>query len=70
MATEMPIPQDFGRFVPPMAEGAEEFADVAEVNLFDQDVEELDDGSAIVRLDEDLLGQIIGRSPVSDETES
>ena len=54
MATEMPIPQDFGRFVPPMAEGAEEFADVAEVNLFDQDVEELDDGSAIVRLDEDL----------------
>ena len=55
MATQMPIPQDFGRFVPPMSEGAEEFADTAEVNLFDQaDVEELDDGSAIVRLGEDL----------------
>ena len=58
MATQMPIPQDFGRFVPPMAEGSEEFADTAEVNLFDQaDVEEQDDGSAIVRLeDDDLLG--------------
>jgi hypothetical protein len=58
MATQMPIPQDFGRFVPPMSEGSEEFADTAEVNLFDQaDVEEQDDGSAIVRLeDDDLLG--------------
>jgi hypothetical protein len=52
----MPIPQDFGRFVPPMSEGAKEFSDTAEINLFNQDddVEELDDGSAIVRLGEDL----------------
>ena len=58
MATEMPIPQDYGRFVPPMSEGSEDFSDTAEVDLFDQaDVEEQDDGSAIVRLeDDDLLG--------------
>ena len=58
MATQMPIPQDYGRFVPPMSEGSEEFANTAEVDLFDQaDVEEQDDGSAIVRLeDDDLLG--------------
>ena len=58
MATQMRIPQDYGRFVPPMSEGSEEFADTAEVDLFDQaDVEEQDDGSAIVRLeDDDLLG--------------
>ena len=58
MAIEMPIPQDFGRFVPPEAHGDSEFADTAEVDLFDQsDVEEQDDGSAIVRLDsDDLLG--------------
>lgn len=57
MATEFPIPQDYGRFVPPMAEGDSEFADTAEVDLFDQaDVEEQDDGSAIVRLDDDTLG--------------
>ena len=41
MATQMPIPQDYGRFVPPMSEGSEEFANTAEVDLFDQaDVEE------------------------------
>ena len=63
MATEMPIPQDFGRFIPPAAQGDNEFtdsefADTAEVDLFDQpDVEEQEDGSAIVRLeDDDLLG--------------
>jgi hypothetical protein len=58
MATQFPIDPEFGRFVPPMSEGSEEFADTAEVNLFDQaDVEEQDDGSAIVRLeDDDLLG--------------
>ena len=55
MATEMPIPQDFGRFIAPAAQGDNEFAssefgDVAEVDLFKQaDVEEQDDGSAIVR---------------------
>ena len=58
MATQMPIPQDYGRFVPPISEGSEEFADTAEVDLFDQaEVEEQEDGSAIVRLeDDDLLG--------------
>ena len=57
MATEMPIPQDYNRFVAPEAHGDSEFANTAEVDLFDQaDVEEQDDGSAIVRLDEDLLG--------------
>jgi hypothetical protein len=57
MATEYPIPSEFNRFVPPNALGDSEFADTAEVNLFDQaDVEEQDDGSAIVRMDEDLLG--------------
>ncbi len=58
MATEFPIPQDYGRFIAPEAHGDSEFGDTAEVDLFDQaDVEEQDDGSAIVRLeDDDLLG--------------
>jgi hypothetical protein len=62
MATEMPIPQDYGRFIPPAAQGDNEFTDsefanTAEVDLFDQpDVEEQEDGSAIVRLDDDTLG--------------
>jgi hypothetical protein len=63
MATQFPIDPEFGRFVPPQAQGDNEFTDsefanTAEVNLFDQaDVEEQDDGSAIVRLeDDDLLG--------------
>ncbi len=62
MATEFPIPQDYNRFVAPEAQGDNEFvdsefADTAAVDLFDQaDVEEQDDGSAIVRMDEDLLG--------------
>jgi len=57
MATEMPIPQDYNRFIGPQAQDDEEdFSDVAEVNLFDQDVQEMDDGSAIVRFDQDLSG--------------
>jgi hypothetical protein len=62
MATEMPIPQDYGRFIPPAAQGDNEFTDsefanTAEVDLFDQpEVEEQEDGSAIVRLDDDTLG--------------
>jgi hypothetical protein len=54
MATEMPIPQDYGRFVDPM----EQEEHVSVNDLFDQDtsdVEELEDGSAIVRMD-DLKG--------------
>jgi len=62
MATEMPIPQDYGRFIPPAAQGDNEFidsefGDTAEVDLFKQpEVEEQEDGSAIVRLEDDLLG--------------
>jgi hypothetical protein len=62
MATEMPIPQDYGRFIAPAAQGDNEFTDsefanTAEVDLFDQpEVEEQEDGSAIVRLEDDLLG--------------
>lgn len=61
MATQMPIPQDFGRYIAPEAQGDNEFinsefGDTAEVDLFDQpEVEEQEDGSAIVRLD-DLAG--------------
>jgi hypothetical protein len=53
MATEMPIPQDYGRFIDSAQEDAEreEFADIPEIKLFDQDVEEQEDGSAIVKLD-------------------
>ena len=50
MATEMPIPQDFNRFVPPSSAGDEEFADIPEAQLFDDDVQEQPDGSAIVRM--------------------
>ena len=47
---EMPIPQDFGRYVPTQSD--EDFEDTPEVDLFDQEVEELEDGSAIVRMDD------------------
>jgi len=56
MATEYPIPQDFGRFIAPESDGDNEFDDVAEIDLFDEDVQEMDDGSAIVRFDKDLMG--------------
>ena len=51
---EMPIPQDYGRYIGPQADGDDDFEDTPEVDLFDQesDVEELEDGSAIVRMDE------------------
>ena len=59
MATEFPIPQDFGRFVAPQAEGDNEFEDVPLGQLFDEstqdsvEVEELEDGSAIVSMEEE-----------------
>jgi hypothetical protein len=62
MATQFPIDPEFGRFIPPAAQGDNEFTDsefanTAEVDLFDQpEVEEQEDGSAIVRLDDDTLG--------------
>lgn len=56
---EMPIPQDFNRFVAPVSEGSEsefEGADVSLNELFTEagqgEIEELEDGSAIVRLDD------------------
>ena len=55
MATEMPIPQDYGRYVDPLEDDMPE-AEEAAIDLFDNDdVEELEDGSVIVRL-EDLKG--------------
>ena len=59
MATEMPIPQDFNRFVPPIVEGVNdegEMTELSENELFDQEVEELPDGSAIVKLEDDYKG--------------
>lgn len=59
MATEFPIPQDYGRFIAPESQGEDDyegFEDVPEVDLFDEDVQEMEDGSAIVRFDKDLAG--------------
>ncbi len=59
MATQMPIPPDFGRFVGPVAEqDDEEQPSVFEIfndTETPSDVEELPDGSAIVRLDDGKL---------------
>ena len=54
MATQMPIPPDFDRFVMPMSDEEDAEAGPSAMELFDDetsDVEELSDGSAIVRLD-------------------
>lgn len=59
MAQEFPIPQDFGRFVAPQSDTDDEFADVPLGQLFDEssqnsvEVEEQEDGSAIVSMEED-----------------
>ncbi len=56
MATEMPIPQNFNRFIPTDSGGEDTaFEDVPEVQLFDDSVQEMEDGSAVVQL-EDLQG--------------
>lgn len=52
---DMPIPQDYNRFVDPISNEQEDFGELGEVpavDLFNQEVEELEDGSAIVRLDD------------------
>ena len=52
MATEMPIPQDFNRFIPPMVEEESTEEDKSIFEMFEQeddDVVELPDGSAIIR---------------------
>ena len=59
MMAEMPIPQDYNRYVDPISgEQEEEMSDESLMEILDQDesdVEELPDGSAIVRL-ENLKG--------------
>lgn len=56
MATEFPIPAEYGRYIAPESKGDEEFEDDALVHIFSddaqQDVEELEDGSAIIRMDD------------------
>ena len=55
MATEMPIPQEFNRFVGPQAEEEEEKDDPSIFEMFDQDndVEMQPDGGAIIKMSED-----------------
>ena len=58
MATEMPIPQDYNRYIDPLDASPQE-EDESVYELFDEEdggVEELPDGSAIVRLDDKLDG--------------
>lgn len=53
MATQMPIPPDFNRFIGPQAEQEDESDEPSVFEMFDDnesDVEELADGSAIVRI--------------------
>lgn len=67
MATEFPIPQDDGRFIDPIVDGmqSDEEDNPSVFEIFNDtgpsDVEELPDGSAIVRLDDKILGP--GDSP-------
>ena len=62
MATQMPIPPDFDRFIEPMTDEEVEAAGPSALTLFDEmedetpEVEELPDGSAIVRMDDGSLG--------------
>jgi hypothetical protein len=54
MATEMPIPQDFNRFVKPIIDDeVEPDESIVELLSEQEDVEELEDGSAIVKLHDD-----------------
>lgn len=59
MATEMPIPQDYNRFVGPTSDEAQEDDDTSFYEIFDkaddESMEEQDDGSYIIRMD-DLKG--------------
>jgi chaperonin GroES len=58
MATEMPIPQDYNRFVGPMADEDDDehqFNDIFDADIEEDNIEELPDGSVIVRMD-DLKG--------------
>ena len=58
MATEMPIPQDYNRFVGPVSDDDDDerkFNDIFDADIEEDDIEELPDGSVIVRMD-DLKG--------------
>ena len=58
MATEMPIPQDFGRFIGPMTDDQSPESDESIFEIVEgeePEIEELPDGSAIVR-DKSLEG--------------
>jgi len=62
MATQMPIPPNFDRFIEPMTDEEAEAAGPSALTIFDEmedetpDVEELPDGSAIVRMDDGSKG--------------
>ena len=59
MATQMPIPPDFNRFIGPQAEQEDESQEPSVFEMLDDtesDVEELADGSAIVRMESNLQG--------------
>ena len=62
MATQMPIPPDFERFIEPMSDEEVEAAGPSALTMFDEmedetpEVEELPDGSAIVRMEDDSKG--------------
>ena len=62
MATQMPIPPDFDRFIEPMSDDEAEAAGPSALTMFDEmedetpEVEELPDGSAIVRMEDDSKG--------------
>jgi enamine deaminase RidA (YjgF/YER057c/UK114 family) len=62
MATQMPIPPSFDRFIEPMTDDEVEAAGPSALTLFDEledetpEVEELPDGSAIVRMEDDSKG--------------
>ena len=59
MATQMPIPPDFNRFIGPQAEQEDESQEPSVFEIFNDtepEVEELPDGSAIVRTNDNLEG--------------
>ena len=62
MATQMPIPPDFDRFIEPMSDEEVEAAGPSALTMFDEmedetpEVEELPDGSAIVRMEDESKG--------------
>jgi hypothetical protein len=56
MATEMPIEQDYERYIDPVADDLEEDLDV-EIDADEAELEELPDGSVVVKLD-DLKGPL------------